>query len=237
MLEEASNISVAAGTLLLAAATWWMAKTTRATVRESAHARLDALAPSITVLRLSVDDMPVQHGPSAAASLFELERGASWDMAKDGDVRIGVRAHGHVVNEGDTTARVELSAPSGAQIEFDNVQVRNAAGAMDVQSRPDGWLIGPKGNLSFDCVLWRSAKWWADQRRQNTDGPTPALGQIDITATSRTEAVVDSWRLSFGLLPFMRNPTTNGWLVVGASRFPDSTTAHAEIGPMTRAYS
>jgi len=227
------NGFVAAGTLALAVATGWMAVVTRAMARESSRARLDALAPNIAVLQLWVEGAPVRPGPAADAPTVDIPPGTTWNMTQDGDARIGARASGVLINEGATTAHLKLLA--SPEMEVVIAQDLGARGSLAVTKQGDYWIVGPHMRVKFGFTLWQSALSWAERWKESGDSP-PVLGHVDIEVTSGTAAVVDTCRLSFGMLPFVRHPTEDGWLVAGSQRYPGPARALADIGPMARTY-
>lgn len=240
MLVEVLGGFVAAGTLALAGVTGWMAVATRAMVRESSRARLDALAPNITVLQLKVEKAPVRQGPSADAPTVDVPPGTLWSMAKDGDARIGVRASGVLVNEGATSAQLKLLAPPEVEIQHvvaDYIEGPGASGPPPVLTKQgDYWMVRPHMRVNSGFILWKSAQWWAERSNGSGRDAAPVLGHVDVEVTSAAAAVVDSCRLSFGMLPFVRHPTDDGWVVAGSQRYSGPAPARADIGPMVRTY-
>jgi hypothetical protein len=75
MLAELFDGLVAAGTLALAAVTWRLARSTVTMVNESRTARLDALAPVVTVLQLWHTENPVQPRRVAGAMPADMQPG------------------------------------------------------------------------------------------------------------------------------------------------------------------
>ncbi len=235
MLAELFDGLVAAGTLTLAAVTWRLARSTVTMVNESRTARLDALAPAVTVLQLWHEVKPVQPRRVAGVTPADIEPGTLWDMTQYGVHLIGIRVRATIANEGRTTARVALTP--GPDIEIESVEYEEAK---SLPEQSGAYLLRPGMEVRVSAILWRTTTQWGEAWTAGNGAPPSTLGYVDVVVTSGSALVHDTCRLEVGRYPLVPNPTKDGWIIAAI----DMTTviAHpppppvAIIGPMERVY-
>lgn len=250
MLAELFDGLVAAGTLALAAVTWRLARSTVTMANESRTARLDAIAPAVTVLQLWHEVKPVQRPLVADVPPPDIEPDIRWDMTKYGAHQIGIRVCVTLANEGRTTARVALIP--GPEVEVESVEYEEkptspersvntgGAAAPKIVQQSSLYLLRPGMEIRVNVILWRSATQWRSEWIAGNGVAPSALGYVDAVVTSGSALVHDTCRLEFGRYPLVPDPTQDGWVIaaIGATTFivnPPPLPV-AIIGRMDRVY-
>ena len=250
MLADLFDGLVAVGTLALAAVTWRLARSTVSVVNESRTARLDAVAPAITVLQLWHAEKPVQPRRVAGVTPADMEPGTPWDMTRYGSILIGIRVRATMVNEGRTTARLTLTP--GPEVEIESVEYEDqpaptqrsastsGAAPPEVARQSGAYLLRPGMEVRVSAILWRTSTEWGAEWTAGGGAAPSVLGHVDVAVTAGSALVRDTCRVQFGRYPLVPNPTQDGWVVTAI----DMTTvlAHpppppvAIIGNMERQY-
>jgi hypothetical protein len=223
MLAEFFDGCVAAGTLALAAVTWRLARSTVTMVNESRTARLDALAPAVTVLQFWHEVKPVQPRRVAGVTPADIEPGTLWDMTQYGAHLIGIRVRAMIANEGQTTARVALTP--GSDVEIESVEYEEvpslpeqsgstgAAAPTNIAQQSGAYLLRPGMEVRVSAILWRTTTQWGKEWTAADGAPPSALGYVDVAVTSGSALVHDTCQLEFGRYPLVPHPTKDGWVI------------------------
>lgn len=200
----ATDWAVGGGTLALAAATFilagialWQARQTRDAVRETYRARVDDLAPRVTVVTLRPAFPPFS--PSAYGNPQPWNTHPTFVLPGQANMRILVRTQGHLMNEGGSTAVVEVDA--GVTFPDPPIYVRTAVGgplanrsadpADDVEGLPAlsemvylkgaRWALLPGRVVAFRLTADHTVAEWADAwRRRGTANPMKTRFEIRV---------------------------------------------------------
>jgi hypothetical protein len=234
VVPDILNGLVAAGTLALAGATVYVG-------RIAVRSALDTSAPRVVVTQLWVPDPPVNTPVAGGADAGSIQPGTTWSMRQHGLDRVGLRASGHLRNEG--TATVLFSFEHSPDVEVDHVTYMDpsplggpAASAPLVEQ--EGWyVIRPSGEANFRFIWWKSASDWAaawDQ--QSVPTVTARLLVRGVSGQAR-----DRCDLTFGGYVMVPHPREDGWVVAIvnnlSAQIPGTAPPRlARIGLMRRAY-
>jgi hypothetical protein len=177
VVSVATDWLVGVGTLALAAATFvlaglaaWQVWTTRDAVREAYRARVDDLAPRVTLVVRAPSRPPL--GASPLGDPQPWPAGAQFTMDRDADTRILVRTRGTLVNEGTSTAVVEVddavTFPSASLSAFG---VPGTKSGTIIRLQGPRWALRPGDAVEFWHNTDRPLREWVDgwHRRDSDD--------------------------------------------------------------------
>jgi hypothetical protein len=193
----ATDWAVAAGTLGLAAATVFLGlvavrqlRQTRDAVHEAYRARVDDLAPKVTLLILRPFHPP--YSASEYGNPQPWPPTKTFTMPRDADTRILVRTQGYLMNEGDTTAVVEaggavafpppkryLETPTGRGSKVLNEHddpAENVEGFPELSTmtylKGSRWALQPGQVVALRATTDRPLREWVEGwHRRGTDRP------------------------------------------------------------------
>lgn len=235
LLPDVLDGLVAAGTLALAAATVYVG-------RVAIRGALDNTAPRVVVRWLRVDDQPVNRPGTLGADLPTIKPGTSWILKTHGDHKIGLRAVGHLRNEGGTTALLQFRPE--ADVEVRSVTYQDPSpipGGPEVAvglPEQDGWyVIAPGGEATFRLVWWRSASEWAKSHERQ---PVP-VKMVQVAVRGVSGSTRDLCNLTFGGYVLAPKPGEDGWVIAPVNReaaeIPGTVPPRlASVGFMRRSY-
>lgn len=222
---------VGVGTLLLAAATFalggaalWQVIQSREAVAEHYRGRVDDLAPKVTVVTLQPEHQP--YAPSETGTSQPIEPRQTFTMPQDADSRILVRTQAYLMNEGGTTAVVELgesitlpdppvwSVSDSGERKLENL---TADPALDAAGLPPlaamvylfspRWALLPGRIVALRCTANRTVSEWVDAwHRRGTRNP--ATIRFEVRVLDQYDGVEDRATIeveAYPLLPITGN--------------------------------
>jgi hypothetical protein len=203
---------VAAGTLTLASATFYLGK-------GAARAAVDASSPRVVVTWLLAEDQarnrPVAAGTDAAA----IRPGTAWPMAQHGVTPVGLRAAGQIRNESAVTALVRFEC--GPDSEAGPVTFRdpNPLGGPPVNlalaQQGEWYVLSPWAAADFSLLWWQPASAWAEAWRRHVQAPqapAPATTTRLVVRGASGDAH-DQCDLTFGGYLVVSHPRDDSWVI------------------------
>jgi hypothetical protein len=225
---------VAAGTLALASATVYVG-------RVAVRSALDSSAPRVVVTQLWVEDAPVNTPVAGGADAGQIPPGTSWSMRQHGLDKVGLRATGHLKNEGTTTALFSFEHSPDVDVGPVTYMVPSPLGGpatpAPLAEQEGLYVIPPSDEANFRLIWWRSASDWATAwDKQSVPTATARLSLRGVSGQAR-----DRCDLTFGGYVMVPHPREDGWVVAIVNKLsaeiPGTAPPRlARIGLMRRTY-
>lgn len=242
--------AVAAGTILLAGATFWLGWQTKASVRQSLLARLDQLAPSVLIPQPEIVDTALARARVGSGDDM-LRAGNAWPLDQFGEDSLGVRCIVSATNESPRSAMLRFVTVAGSAMPrvvppragFQlTVTDRVSPSALESWSprfeRGEWSIIPPSSTLSFAITYWAPAREWGTEAQMARAGRDVERRRFVIEVKTEPASVLDRWEVEFYKLALWFDPA--GRVIVASSDptampapFPG---AAVTVGDMNREY-
>jgi hypothetical protein len=241
---------VAAGTLGLAGATFRLGGATSRTA-------VDAVSPRLVVTSFLVEGHALNRPWDEYAQPAPGDSISAWSIKRLGKSHAGLRARGHLRNEGTVTALFRFECDPGCEVEFVGDPVpgqvplqpkrdpgwaspelpKETGGVPIVQQ--DGWyLLSPGGEANFAFIWWRLLAAWV-QAWQNSSQQVPTV-TCHLIVRGTTGEARDECNLTFGRHVVVPGRRANTWTTPVYGEYTSSPALQpdpvASVGLMKRTY-
>lgn len=232
-----ASLGVAIGTLLLAGATYSATTIARRSTREAYRSRIDASAPRLVVLNLSVQGGLEKPETVTAGNFGFAQPGEPIDVMGIGEGKLGMFVIVEIFNDGDSSAYVDFSLPPDVSIK-DRGYLGPSSGRHE-HFYDDGVIFLQRDARVAVKLVWRqSATAWSEEPNFPNELPTR---NVTVRLSDTFESVYDSCTITFGGYGLMPTPSKpGGWNV--APRDLSTQIANGvlntveSIGPCVRSY-
>jgi hypothetical protein len=236
-VSDWTNIAVAAGTLLLAAATFSATAIARHSIKEAYRSRGDALAPKLLVAKLKVQG-EVEKPETVTAGNFGVAKGGEpIDVAGLGDGALGLLIDAVVINEGNSTALLVFNCPHDVFIKGWDYYFTTPEQIGRVAAN-GAFLLQPQASITARLVWRQSTTAWIQEPDFPNHLPTRS---VEVQLGDTMGSVLDSCVVTFGGYALMSTPSKpGGWNVAPRdlhTHIPQGgSNTYEDIGSVVRSY-
>lgn len=210
------------GTLSLALVTAVALVVTWGSVREAYRARVDAVAPRVLVIDVTLMDS-VSTAPASVGGRGVAEPGKGWDMTQNGTIPITVEVVVTVYNEGQMAAFVKVETqPDVKTLTVTTGDSASPPMALPITSLPqsqDGWWLLKSGKHGYLRLGWSMpAHTWASLVPELIDTQTlPPKMTFTVAVRDATGKTLDRTPCTVGTYAVTPKATQDGWEIAPRS--------------------
>ena len=236
-VSDWTSLAVAIGTLLLAGATYSATTVARRSTGEAYRSRIDAWAPRLVVLDVKVQQGLEKPETVTAGNFGYAQASEPIDVNGIGDGKLGLFADVEILNDGNSSAYVDLVRPSDIDIKA-LMYLGSTSGRLDHIYDSGVIFLQPETRVLVKLVWRQSATAWSEEPNFPNELPTR---RVAVRLSDTLGSVMDSCTVTFGGYGLMRTPSNpGGWNV--APRDLRMVIANGvlntveQIGPSVRSY-
>jgi hypothetical protein len=218
---------LALATAVMAYFTYRVVRTSRDAVGEAYRARVDASAPSLLIVEVSIDEGVHTPSQSAAGDYGHVDSGTPWDLEQFGNVQLSVVIDIDVVNDGAHGGQFQVGETSSLDARFMEILESGSTGN-ERRKQSWGWPIYAHERMRLRIHWAKTANEWAALRNGSRARGTDDLF-VRITLNDNYLIVRDTGEVIITLNAIVEDPNDGGYLIasfkgvdnhVGTSRPP-----------------